>query len=100
MQLDTRRFLRHASSYLGLLTGVWNMKFLTEQEAAEYLRVEVITMKNWRWRGKGPRAIKMRGLRRAPVYDQVDLDAFVESLRGPSVQANMENRNGLVSQTR
>lgn len=69
------------------------MTLLDEIEAAQYLRIEVTKIRWMRWREYGPRVIKIG---RKPVYDQADLDAYIESCRSQSVQANMENGNGLV----
>ena len=69
------------------------MKIFDEYEAADYLRLEVKTVRWMRWRQKGPQVIK---LGKKPVYDQADLDAYIESCRSQSVQANMETGNGLV----
>ena len=49
---------------------------LTETEAADLLRVAVQTLRNWRWRGQGPRALKI-GLRMVR-YRRADLEAFIE----------------------
>jgi hypothetical protein len=57
------------------------MKLLDEMEAAEYLRLEVSTLRWWRWRDLGPRFLKMG---RKPVYDQADLDLYIESIRSKS----------------
>lgn len=49
---------------------------LTEVEAAAILRVAVQTLRNWRWRGEGPRFRKI-GLRLVR-YARADLQAFIE----------------------
>ncbi len=49
---------------------------LTETEAADLLRVAVQTLRNWRWRGQGPRALKI-GLRMVR-YRRADIEAFIE----------------------
>ena len=47
-----------------------------EREAAAILDVAVNTLRNWRWKGQGPRARKL-GLR-AVRYSIADLRAFIE----------------------
>jgi hypothetical protein len=47
--------------------------FLDTEEAAAYLRVEVRTMVNWRWRGGGP-AYRKHGV--LVVYHVDDLEAW------------------------
>ena len=49
---------------------------LDEREAAAFLRVAVQTLRNWRWRGEGPRFRKI-GLRMVR-YRRADLEAFIE----------------------
>lgn len=52
-------------------------RFATTQEVAEYLRVPVETLYNWRHRGKGPPAIRYgRGLR----YQWKDVQDFVDTV--------------------
>jgi len=50
---------------------------LNEQEVADLLHVAVNTVRNWRWRGEGPRAIKLG--KRAVRYRRADVDAFIEA---------------------
>lgn len=69
------------------------MTLFNEEEAAKYLRIEVKTLRWLRWREKGPNVIKIG---RTPVYDQADLDAYIESCRGRSPLNNLENRNVLI----
>jgi hypothetical protein len=45
--------------------------FLTAQEAADYLRLDVKTLNNMRWRGEGPNYRKHGG---KVVYHQSDLE--------------------------
>jgi hypothetical protein len=45
--------------------------FLTSQEAADYLRLDVKTLNNMRWRGEGPNYRKHGG---KVVYHQTDLE--------------------------
>ena len=49
---------------------------LTEREAAAILGVAVPTLRNWRWRGEGPRFRKI-GLRMVR-YSRADLQIFIE----------------------
>ncbi len=48
---------------------------LTEQQAAVRLGLSIKTLQGWRWRGCGPRFLK---LGRAVRYRISELDAFVE----------------------
>lgn len=48
----------------------------TIEEAAEYLRTSVSTLRYWQGISKGPKSFKL-GVRR--LYKQSDLDAWVES---------------------
>ena len=48
---------------------------LTETEAAASLRVAVQTLRNWRWRGTGPRYRKIG--QRLVRYARSDLQAFI-----------------------
>lgn len=58
---------------------------LTIEEVAEYLRVPVRTLYNWRTRNKGPAAYKVgRELR----YSSSDLDAWMESQKTAPVQSD------------
>lgn len=50
---------------------------LDETEAAKSLAVSVQTMRNWRWKGEGPRYVKVG--KRAVRYRRADLTAFVEA---------------------
>lgn len=49
---------------------------LDEREAAAILAVSIQTLRNWRWRGEGPRFRKI-GLRLVR-YSRADLLAFIE----------------------
>lgn len=49
---------------------------VTEREAAASLHVTVSTLRNWRWKGVGPRFLKLGG--RMVRYHRADLAAFVE----------------------
>lgn len=50
---------------------------LDENEAAASLNVAVQTMRNWRWKGEGPRYVKVGA--RLVRYRRGDLDAFIEA---------------------
>lgn len=50
---------------------------LTETEAAAILGCAVQTLRNWRWRGNGVRAIKVG--KRMVRYSRADLAAFIEA---------------------
>jgi excisionase family DNA binding protein len=49
-------------------------KLLTEQEAADLLNVQVMTLRRLRYKNKGPKYIKVGRLFR---YEQKDLDEFI-----------------------
>jgi excisionase family DNA binding protein len=49
-------------------------KLLTEQEAADLLNVNIMTLRRLRYKGKGPKYIKVGRLLR---YDPEDLDEFI-----------------------
>lgn len=61
---------RHAVAY------VEAGDLLTETEAAALLSVAVQTLRNWRWRGEGPRFRKIGN--RLVRYARADLQAFIE----------------------
>lgn len=48
-----------------------------EREAAAILGAQVQTLRNWRWRGEGPRFRKVG--QRLVRYHRADLAAFVEA---------------------
>lgn len=50
---------------------------LNETEAAEFLGVKRATMSNWRWRGIGPRFVKIG--QKLVRYRRADLLTFVDS---------------------
>ena len=49
---------------------------LDEREAAAILTASVQTLRNWRWRGEGPRFRKVG--KRLVRYARADLQAFIE----------------------
>ena len=51
-----------------------------EREAAAILRASVRTLRNWRWRGDGPRYRKLG--KRLVRYARTDLLAFIEGAGG------------------
>jgi excisionase family DNA binding protein len=51
-------------------------RLLTAEELAEIFRVRVETIKQWRHRGQGPRAIKSGG--KFLRWRQADVDAWLE----------------------
>ena len=53
-------------------------RFLNEYEAAKYMGLAVSTLRNWRWKGKGPVYHK---LSRSIRYDLEELDIWLESKR-------------------
>ena len=50
---------------------------LDEKESSALLNVAVQTLRNWRWKGEGPRYTKLG--KRTVRYRRADLDAFVEA---------------------
>lgn len=50
---------------------------LDENEASASLSVAVQTLRNWRWRGEGPRYVKVGA--RLVRYRRSDLAAFVDA---------------------
>jgi len=51
---------------------------LPTRRAAEYLGVEPATLRNWRWRGRGPRYSRLgQGPRARAVYRRGDLDDWL-----------------------
>ena len=54
------------------------MKLLTDIEAAEFLRIQAGTLRNWRVAGKGPAYYKVGGRVR---YSEADLREFIEGCR-------------------
>lgn len=50
-------------------------RLATTEEVARYLRLNVRTLGNWAYKGKGPRFIKIGGTRR---YDMQDVRSWVE----------------------
>ncbi len=53
---------------------------VTETEAAAILGARVQTLRNWRWRGEGPRFRKVG--QRMVRYHRADLAAFIEAGSG------------------
>ncbi len=51
---------------------------LNEKQASEFLCVEVKTLQYWRWKGGGPRFVKLKRLVR---YVPADLQAFIDANR-------------------
>ncbi len=56
-------------------------RLMTSDELSEYLRVPITTLHQWRWKGVGPRAVKVgRHLR----YRESDLNAWLEAQSQPA----------------
>lgn len=53
---------------------------LTDRDAAAILTASVQTLRNWRWRGEGPRYRKLG--KRMVRYARADLLAFIEGTDG------------------
>ena len=61
-----------------VLPSAENAAFLLdEKEAAASLSVAVQTLRNWRWKGEGPRYVKVGA--RLVRYRRGDLVAFIEA---------------------
>jgi hypothetical protein len=56
-------------------------QLLLETEAAPLLRVEVATLRRWRWAGRGPAFCKIGS---AVRYARGDLDAFIAAAKRTS----------------
>ena len=56
-----------------------------EREAADILHAKVQTLRNWRWRGEGPRYRKIGA--RMVRYRRRDLEAFIEGTAGDGIAA-------------
>ena len=54
---------------------------LKEREVAQFLNLEVATLRRWRFSGRGPRYLKLGG---AVRYELVDIEAFKEAGRRAS----------------
>jgi len=50
-------------------------RLLTDVEAANFLNTATQTLRTWRWRGTGPRWLKIGRLAR---YRKADLELFIE----------------------
>lgn len=50
---------------------------LSDREVADLLNIAVKTVQNWRWKGEGPRTIKLG--KRAVRYRRADVEAFIEA---------------------
>ena len=51
-------------------------KLMNDAEAAQFLGVEVATLRRWRWAGKGPVFYKIG---KSVRYDAAKLDAFIDA---------------------
>jgi predicted DNA-binding transcriptional regulator AlpA len=72
---NSARFAGHAQKLCSTQQQIAE-PLLTEKQAAAYLNMAVKTLQNWRWRGVGPRYVKIGDLVR---YRKADLDEFVLS---------------------
>lgn len=54
---------------------------LTDSELAELLGASQQTVRNWRWRGEGPRFVKLGG--RLVRYKPEDVQAFIDGKVNP-----------------
>jgi predicted DNA-binding transcriptional regulator AlpA len=61
-------------------------ELLTPDQVAEILKVTVGTLENWRFKGYGPKYLKLGSTRRSPVrYRRKDVDGWVASVSGEAV---------------
>lgn len=61
-------------------------ELLTPDQVSEILKVTVGTLENWRFKGYGPKYIKLGNTRRSPVrYRRKDVDGWVASVSGEAV---------------
>ena len=51
-------------------------QLITETEAADFLGLQPVTLRRWRWAGKGPRFLKIGG---AVRYERATLEEFVSA---------------------
>ena len=52
-------------------------QLLSDVELASFLGIAVQTIRNWRWRGEGPRFVKLGD--RVVRYRPADIQAFIEA---------------------
>ena len=52
-------------------------ELLDQHEVAAILRVAIPTLQDWRWKGEGPRFVKLG--KRVVRYRRADIEAFVEA---------------------
>lgn len=64
-----------ASSNITVTPPATTPQNLTTTEAAAYLNIKPATLEQWRWRGEGPRFVK---LSRSVRYRLADLESFLE----------------------
>lgn len=61
-------------------------ELLTPDQVSEILKVTVGTLENWRFKGYGPKYIKLGNARRSPVrYRRKDVDGWVAFVSGEAV---------------
>jgi excisionase family DNA binding protein len=53
------------------------MKLMTTEEVAEYLGVSPRTLENWRYRGGGPRWIRIGANGASVRYDAADVQTYL-----------------------
>jgi predicted DNA-binding transcriptional regulator AlpA len=64
-------------------------RHLNETELSDRLRLSVRTLQRWRWKGKGPRYLKMGG---RVAYRLIDITEWEErALKGPGDVNDDEN---------
>ena len=69
-------------------------KLLTPHEAAEKLRVKIATLRTWRWRGTGPKYLRMgSGNPKGRVlYPEEDLAVYLAAHRYGSTSEETASR--------
>jgi hypothetical protein len=65
--------------------GQTTKDLLTEEEAADYLKVHRVSLKRWRLAQKGPRYVDLGP--RQKRYEQIDLDNFADQLKKGGLDA-------------
>ena len=61
-----------------------NQPLLNETDAADYLGLQISTLRRWRWAGTGPAFLKLGS---AVRYDPNDLQAYLDECRQRSTTA-------------
>lgn len=71
-------------------TNTNESKLLTPAELANILGLNIASLRNWRWKGKGPKYIKVGHLVR---YKQSDVNEFIDEQSRTSTSDIPEKNN-------